>query len=387
VRYIDTGSRNPEATLGTWLDDALQGGTVKELRIQVGYVGPQPFGYLEGVLRSLSASDGITEILIGSNNGETSSVTVEDLLRIAGPPRPNLHIGVVSFSDGLFHPKVYHATYNDGRMAAYVGSANFTYAGASGKNVESGVILDSNEGDARPLVDVLAAIDAWFREDRDGLYLVRTVADLLPLIADGVLDTPRAGATRKRPTVSTRTSRALVALAGLIRLPAISTPVQGTTSARAIVSNATQTSLTPVAPPFVDSWSKELSVSDAQRKPDGNQSGVVVLTQANRRGHIDQTTYFRNDLFGQATWQQAPTRTGHMMDTAQIPMHTTVLGNYLGVLTFDVTHDHLREAQQSNYTAKLSLRPIRLQFEQINMSGRTLEIGRDAQGRFWLDIG
>ncbi len=386
MRYLDTGSRDPNAAVGNWLKAVLSGGDVIALRLQSGYFGPEPLGYLEPVLRDLAGADGQTSILVGSNGGQTARETVEDLLRLAGPARVNLRIGIASFSDGLFHPKVYHVMRSDGSMAAYVGSANFTHPGLSGKNIEAGITLDTNDGDSPGvLIEILDSIDQWFNTDRTGFFPVSNPSDLSLLVADGILGAPRPARVAARPTPSGRVGRALTALSGLVRLPAISTHMAAPPPA----SSSTNTSApvgAPVAPPFVDSWSKTLPVSDAQRKPDGNQSGVVALTQANRRGQIDQTTYFRSDLFGGLIWQQTPTRTGHMMDVTHVTMHTTVLGNYLGQLDFEVTHDNGRESAQHNYTAKLSLRPIRADFDRVDMTGRTLEIGRDAAGVYWLEI-
>ncbi|WP_182112335.1 MULTISPECIES: phospholipase D family protein [unclassified Actinotalea] len=387
MRYIDTGSRDPREAVGNWLEAITASGDISELRVQSGYVGPQPLGYLEQVLGALSTLDGKTSILVGSNGGETDHETVEDLLLLAGPPRPHLQLGVVAFSDGLFHPKVYHFVRTDGSMAAYVGSANLTYSGISGKNVEAGVILDTAEGDDPiALSSVLDAIDGWFREPRPGFFSIRTTADLPQLVADGVLGAPRPARKTPRITVGGTASRLSSALVALVRLPAISKVLAVPLAPPAPGVPAIGVGVAPVPPPFVEWWSKTLPASDAQRKQSGNQSGVIALTQADRRGEIDQTSFFRNDLFGGLLWQQTPTRTGHMMDAAQVRMHTTVLGAYLGVLPFEVTHDHFREQQRSNYTAKLALGPIRDRFAQIDMTGTSIEIGRDAAGAYWLQI-
>ncbi|ROP34571.1 hypothetical protein EDC03_2386 [Pseudokineococcus lusitanus] len=74
------------------------------------------------------------------------------------------------------------------------------------------------------------------------------------------------------------------------------------------------------------------------------------------------------------------------MDTAYAPMHVTVLGDYLGIHLFEVTDDHVRESSQRNYTAKLSLKPIRRLFEEVDMTERVLTLARDVDGDYWLSI-
>lgn len=386
MRFIETGSRDPSQTLGRWLHNTLAHEKPSALRLATGYVSSEPLGYLEQPLNDLAAADGITTILVGSNAGETSHQTLEDIVEIAGSPRPRLHIGVVSFADGLFHPKLYHVTRSDGSMAAYVGSANFTYGGASGKNIEAAMILDSSEGDSSSvLLEIADSIDQWFASTRPGLYSVETRADIQQLVADGVLSAKTARRPATRTTASGASSSAARALKALLRMPAVRKPLSrhsGAPSPHLSTAAPNQ----PVVPPFVEWWSKDLEASDAQRKAVGNQSGVVALTQADRRGQIDHTTFFRNDLFGGLVWQQAPTRTGHMMDIARVSMHTTIQGTYIGVLDYEVTHDTARESKQRNYTTKLSLGPIRGEFARVDMTGRKMTIGRDAAGEYWLAI-
>lgn len=382
---MDTGSRNPNDAVGGWLEAVVGGGDVSELRIQVGYIGPQPLGYLEPVLRDLAAINGKTAILIGSNDGGTSRETVDGLIRLAGPPRSGLRLGVVSFSEGLFHPKVYHVVRNNGSIAAYVGSANFTFAGVSGKNVEAGIALDTREGDSpSALIDIIAAIDNWFSGSREGLFPVSQESDVAQLVLEGVLSAPRHSSVTNTTAVGGRATGTLRTLAALLRLPAISSLSVPIAPMPVATSNTTFTS--PRVPAFVDDWSKSIWASDAQRKPGGNQSGVVVLTQGNRRGQIDQTTFFRDDFFGGLVWEQVATRTGNVKDVARAPMNVSILGNYLGLRMFEITHDNTREAHQDNYTATLSLSAIRDEFARADMTGHTLTIGRDSTGEFWFDI-
>jgi len=390
VRYIDTGSRGGTRSatdaVGSWLGSILATNDVSALRLQSGYIRPEPLGFLEPALKDLAARDGETTILLGSNGGETARATVEDVLNLAGPHRAHLRLGVASFSDGLFHPKVYHMIRDDGSMVAYVGSANFTYAGISGKNVEAGITLDTRDGDdPSVLTQIASSIDAWFQGPQTGLFVIRSAADLPQLVADGILDASRPkGPAKPRRKPAASAGAVLTALGGLLRMPAISKKMKLPPAAP---SPATTSPIgtKPNTPAFVDWWMKELSASDAQRKPSGNQSGVIAFTKAMRK-QIDQTTYFRNHLFGGLVWQQSPTRTGHMMDVAQVDIHTTVLGKYLGILTYEVSHDNVREARQRNYTAKLSLAPIRAEFARTDMTKKIVEIGRDSAGDYWLEI-
>src|SRR5690606_17123566 len=156
------------------------------------------------------------------NGGETGEPDIEALVNLVGNPRTNAKIGVVSFSAGLFHPKVYHFTRQDGSQAAYVGSANLTTPGISGMNIEAGLLLDSSAGDpANVLTDVAAAIDAWFNGTRPGLSTVSSLADLAPLVAAGILGVAPTPRTTQSSSTNSGAATSKVRLKPLITFPPV----------------------------------------------------------------------------------------------------------------------------------------------------------------------
>lgn len=131
-------------------------------------------------------------------------------------------------------------------------------------------------------------------------------------------------------------------------------------------------------------WTKELSASDAQRKPSGNQRGSITLVKA---GHpIDWRTYFRKEFFAGVEWVSELTRTQKERQAATVRFDTTVLGDKLGELSIPVTYEPDRESGQDNYTSLLHLGPLAPHFERHNMTGRQLTIERRADGSFALSI-
>ena len=121
-----------------------------------------------------------------------------------GVPRANASLGVVSFGNAYFHPKVYHARRHDGSQAAYVGSANLSAAGLA-LHVEAGISLDTRDGDDEAsLHEIASAIDDWFEEARAGLYLIQDIQSVEALVGISVLATapePKP-ATAKEPSVA-----------------------------------------------------------------------------------------------------------------------------------------------------------------------------------------
>jgi hypothetical protein len=375
MRYIDTGARDPDQSLGAWLESVLlSGAPLTAARIQTGFFAGAVVGYLEQALSTLQERDGITHILVGSNDGITKRPDLEALLRAAGERRQNLRLAVVSFMNGYFHPKVYLFERADGTATAYVGSANFTRQGVS-KHIEAGLILDSGQGDDPALLlDIASAIDGWFGEPRDGLFPFSSSEDLEDLERRYIIGRPGPlPAPRSIPVLQDEDSSRLesATLYPLVQLPE---QVLATSAA------------TVVLPEELRRWSKTLSPSDAQRKGRGNQRGSVTLVQGDYRGQIDQSTYFRNELFSEVVWKNVVTLNGKPMERAYVQMRTEVDGVYLGLLTFKVTYEPQREADQNNYTTTLHLDPLSAYFRDNDMTGRRLAITELSNGDYKLVI-
>lgn len=193
MKYIDNGSGDPrEDALFPWLQAALTADVVG-IRWQSGFFEASALGIFLPVLRRLRDKDLDTVVLIGSNDRETQSSAVHQLVEILGLPRANGLLGVVSYADGFYHPKTIHLCYRDGREAAYVGSANMTPRGISGLNVEAGILFDTDEGDPPDILNQIGqAVRKWFVSRPDGLFEVGSHYDVNQLEGQGILTTQRA---------------------------------------------------------------------------------------------------------------------------------------------------------------------------------------------------
>ncbi|MEV6694532.1 phospholipase D family protein [Micromonospora sp. NPDC051196] len=391
MRYLDTGARDPEHALGTWLDTVLlKAPSVVAVRLQTGFFGADALGYFEPTLARLAVSGGLTRMLIGSNDGETTRASLEKLITMAGAPRAGLSLAVVSFANAFFHPKVFHFTRADGSATAYVGSANLTRAGVTAQHVESGIIVDTRDGDSpKFLKSISDAIDGWFMSRRSGFYPFSTPADLDALAQAKIIDVmppPRPERVPSLQVVGKSGIRSSATLTPLVQPPATTITALKPIAPRPRTSAASAMPAPAKPPVVVHHWSKKLSASDAQRKGAGNQRGAVTLVQGHYRGRIDQRTYFRNEIFQAARWHPMATATGLPMDKAIIPMDTTVKGVAMGVINFEVTYAANRESAQNNYTSTLHLEPLTPLFQQQNMTNRRLEIESLSDGTYRLTI-
>ena len=119
-------------------------------------------------------------------------------------------------------------------------------------------------------------------------------------------------------------------------------------------------------------WQKSLSATDAQRQA-GNVTGDLRLTQAGFQvgGHtIDQTTYFREEVFTGANWVDEG-----LSEVADFTFVVTVFGQYLGTYALRVSHKPSGEVMQGNYTTNIRWGPISDQLRnQFDVTGANLEL-------------
>ncbi|WP_405283435.1 phospholipase D family protein [Gaopeijia maritima] len=201
VQYIDSGGRDPESSVGSWL--IRESGGIAAVRIQSGFFSHAALAFLKSDLDRLSRDDGIARFLLGSNDGQTLAADVHVAAVALGLPRANAALGIVRFRNGtFFHPKVIHLIRTDGTQCAYVGSANYTEPGIRGIHVEAGVILDQRDGVAAGvLAEIARSIDSWFAGGRLGYHAVDDVASIPPLVERGIIALEVSRQTPRSPNV------------------------------------------------------------------------------------------------------------------------------------------------------------------------------------------
>lgn len=385
MRYIDTGTRDAQQALGTWLLSVLNT-SVSAVRWQTGFFGEDALGLFVPTMARLQRLDRAVRVIVGSNDGTTRRSDVESLIRVVGSPRANLRIGIVSFDNGYFHPKTIHVSRKDGSATAYVGSANLTGSGVASLNVEAGILLDTRtHDDPVVLAQIAKAIDWWFATPRQGLSLVSKPSDLDALVKNGILDVPYPPTPlRPTPKHKSKTGCRGVVLKPLLKLPGLLPAAAGS------LPSSKRRPGTVAKPPLQSAqiapaqWTKRLSRSDAQRKKSGHQRGSITLVRA---GHpIDAQTYFRREFFKSAKWKSEITHTGEKRETAQVPFRVVFLGKKLGVRNIWVTHAANRESGQANYTSLFHLGPLAPYFSRHNLTSHELDLSRHADGSYSLHI-
>jgi phosphatidylserine/phosphatidylglycerophosphate/cardiolipin synthase-like enzyme len=161
VRYLDTGSRDPDDTLYRWLarvlPDAIHFG------VQTGYFSYDALFALQNELEALLQRQGSIHLVVGANESGVRQDDLEavlDLYDSAALPGSNCTLTLVAADDVLMHSKTFYVEQTTGRRHALVGSANLTNPGIS-RNLEAAIALDSDSDPNAPFSEIRAAIERW----------------------------------------------------------------------------------------------------------------------------------------------------------------------------------------------------------------------------------
>jgi hypothetical protein len=203
------------------------------------------------------------------------------------------------------------------------------------------MVLDTRDNDLPEILNqIAAAIDAWFSQNRAGLNVVTSEADVEQLVEDGVLVISRPAPPPAPPAVERGTGTAggrtpAPTLRQLGDLPAIPSPIPSP-------------AITPATGGMPSlRWWKQLTMSDVMRKPPtSHQRNHVIL---NRAGHpIDQKTWFRNVFFAPVAWRDESMRSGKPIEVVDIPLQVFINEVSRGEYSIRFDHAEHRIANQNN---------------------------------------
>ncbi|MCX6233125.1 MAG: phospholipase D family protein [Bacteroidetes bacterium] len=121
---------------------------------------------------------------------------------------------------------------------------------------------------------------------------------------------------------------------------------------------------------------RKLPASSVQNAGTGtNPTGGLRLVQNEFKVNgvrIDQTSYFRNILFGNYLWQK--TSSTPFVESAIIPFEVTIRGKLLGKIDLTVRHKPSGEAGQHNYTTSISWGILGETIKKASLTGSRLEL-------------
>lgn len=338
---------------------------------------------VSAVSAALAPVAGNTRAFIGVRNGSTTAQAAAALLKLGIQL-----FGVDTASRSrIFHPKVYLAS-SANRSRAIIGSANLTHPGLY-NNIEAGADLELDHADASDKAFVDDFLDGFadlVANHPLHCFPIMSGRQIVDLLEQGLLEDER---NLKTQTAYGAGKQGAQTSKSPIALPLTAPPKKKARKPRPPAPGGGQTTVT--APPTFGQlvWVKpNLPSSDLQLNQTSAVPGVLRLTQAKYQVNgqtIDQTTYFRNQVFSQLNWTHNAAK---QKDEADIPVSLIIAGVYVGDFDLSLSHKAAWAAGQGNYTTGLHWGDATPHIKQPGLLGRTLHLYEpaNAQSRFVIEI-
>ena len=259
-----------------------------------------------------------------------------------------------------FHPKIYLFESTATKAVLFVGSNNLTDGGLY-TNYEASTKTSFNfPQDDIGYAEILLSLDRYLQpQGNTAQVLSSELIDIL--VRRGEVPTEREVAENQRQSLRARDrSDAPTSPFGVeiinrpshARRQTITSGIDQTNRAGQPILAPNESSLQNSAGDLV--WQKiSLPASDVQRQL-GNVTGGLRLTQARwsvNDNPIDQTVYFRNDVFGNLTWREW--RASPYSERTEADFDIYILGVSYGIHQLMISHKPSGEAGQHNYTTIL----------------------------------
>ncbi len=278
-----------------------------------------------------------------------------------------------------FHPKIYLFEATDRKAEVFVGSSNLTDGGLYTNYEASTRTTFEFPTDKEEYAQFLTSLEIYLRPTGDTAQTL-TQELINTLVKRG--EVPSEKEIRKsqakllKPKRKANIPKSPFGVEKIKRPPVLKesfkkTPIAVKPGIK--ISSRKVSGKSPILGELL--WQKtNLPASDVQRQS-GNVTGGLRLTQAgwDASGNpIDQTVYFRNDVFGHLAWSVWKERPYSEMAEANFDVY--LLGENYGIHQLMISHKPSGEAGQHNYTTILHWSDLAETIRQLNLVGRTFNL-------------
>ena len=331
-------------------------------------------------------------ILVGIDQKGTSKEALEALLKL------DINTGIFhSRSHIIFHPKIYIFEGKE-KCRIIVGSCNLTTPGLF-QNIEASILLNFNKPDKEG-EQVLSQIKDYFKSFIEGEdQNVQELSDELiaTLSSSGLIpsETERRriqekGEALEKENSSEEMINKLKEMFPTIAVQPAPRRFKPHTVKKQVGSKKLVISNEPLAVGELLWHNPKLPPSSIQYATDGtNPTGGLRLTQAGWKDEngtvIDQTTYFRNVVFGSLNWQAVSDK----VEAAEALFHVEIKGVDKGFHTLTIRHKPSGEAGQRNYTTSISWGAIGDIIQEAQLKDHELNLYAPEEGSeepFFIEI-
>lgn len=319
---------------------------------------------IQHAMQTFVENGGNIEGVVGVDSKGTSVEGLTLLLELTN----NLYIYHDENGSHSFHPKIYIFEKDGVRAKVWIGSSNLT-AGGLFTNHEIDVEFDfdfSDEEDIELYTQIKEIFNDYANTESDCCKLLNDEL-LEQLIEDDRLIDKETQINSRASDGKRITTRETRVLFGTKTFGSAPPPFHdGVVDEADYAPTAVESSgeYTPSTTAH-DAWGikgellwkkSNLPASDVLHdKPGTNVTGGLRLAKAGWKidgETIDQTTYFRWNVFEKVEWTKKSTSSN--VEVAEVPFNVKILGKYVGEYILELRHNPDWEAGQNNYTTILS---------------------------------
>ena len=318
----------------------------------------------------------IITIVTGVDQKGTSKEALEALLDL----EIHTYIFFAPSPFPTFHPKIYLFEGRD-KSELIIGSSNLTKPGLF-SNVETSLLvrIDNNVEDDKKIVEQLKMYYSGIFDQSDPNLKKITKKLIDNLVRAKVVPTEaerKAQQEKEEESDRSVTNSLISKIFPKRAIAKIPNEFRGTGRKKKVVNTTLSISKARASLHGSLVWvRKKLPSSSVQRSGIGtNPTGGLRLVQDDYQVNgqkIQQTSYFRDNLFGNYNWQ--PIKNTPFVEAVTIPFEVTIYGDYKGKFDLEVRHKPSGEAGQGNYTTSISWGEISETIREAKLTGSRLEL-------------
>lgn len=285
----------------------------------------------------------ISTAYVGIRNGVTSVQGLISLLK-SGTTVYVIDTGSLAI---LYHPKIY-CVFNELNALTLIGSTNLTFAGLV-NNIESSALIDlnlANEDDKGFLSSLVDTFDILPERFPEHIFQIRTIKDAVKLLIDGRVVDERAELQISSGNKKTKQAYQKIKRINLPiqrKIPKVRYTHRNRTALQKVQLGSESFDLVWVLPSLKR---RHLQIPIGNTNPTGSLSlGKGALTE------IDQTIYFRKEVFSDAVWTISPFDIDK--ETASANFELIISGISYGIFNLLVSNNPRFESGQHNYTTSI----------------------------------
>lgn len=415
ISFLGQGLSKTDESVGNTLIDSFSDAEFSKFDCLVAFASLSGIDGISDIIKNSKQHIKQFRIVIGIDQKGTSKEALEALL--------GLDVGTniyYTFSHIIFHPKIYLFE-GDKKCRIIVGSSNLTKPGLF-QNIEASLKIDFTKPDSEG-EKLLKQIYDYFGSLFDGKVenLHKLTQELVQNLFEGRIipdESERKKAQEDKTSSQKGTEKAdtlekLKTLfpaieiqklpSGFIKKEKVTATIPTTPTSKKfemieeIFESPTPITITPTQEaeaitPTQLVWKKtNLPASDILYAKTGtNPTGGLRLTKADFKVGgmiIDQTTYFRQTVFGKLTWTVE--KTTPYVEVANVLFNVKILGEDKGQHRLTIRHKPSGEAGQSNYTTLLSWGELGEEIRKKDLRGKDLYLYAPSVGQnepFYIEI-